>query len=148
MTFLEQALKPFESVMKHSKTLSLEEQEIIYAAAYGFYETGDHEKSAGYFIHLVMTNPFEKRFWKGLASARQMQKEHKAALHAWAIVCLLDNQDPFPHFHAAENLYQLEEKQEAQKALRCAEALLQEHQGHKALKNKIQSLKLCPKPIH
>ena len=139
--FIEQALKPFETVMKHQKNLSLEEQEIIYAAAHGFYEHGDYEKSAGNFVHLVMTNPFEKKFWKGLASARQMQKEYKAALHAWAIVCLLDDQDPFPHFHAAENLHQLQEKEEAMKALACAEALLKEEQGHRMLKNKIHSLK-------
>ncbi|HSX12512.1 MAG TPA: tetratricopeptide repeat protein [Rhabdochlamydiaceae bacterium] len=137
--FLEQAFKPFGEAYKNRKQLSIKEQEILYGVAFSFYETGNYEKATGFFTELVLSNPFVVSFWKGLASAKQMAQDYKAALHAWAIVCILDAKDPLPHFHAAENLYQLQEKTEALKALNCAEALLQKEQV--ALKQKIGFLK-------
>lgn len=137
--FLEEAFKPFKEVYKNRKQLSLEEQEILYGISFGFYEAGQYEKASGFFTQLLLSNPFEVSFWKGLASSQQMAQDYKAALHAWAMVCILDAQDPLSHFHAAENLYQLQEKEDALKALLCAEKLLKKEDD--ALKQKIQFLK-------
>lgn len=131
--------EPFGAIYKNRKQLSLEEQEIIYGAAFGFYEAGQYEKAAGFFTQLLVANPLIADFWKGLASAKQMASDYKAALHAWAIVCILDDKEALPHFHAAEILFQLQEKEEAQKALACASALLKENEA--ALKQKIAFLK-------
>lgn len=106
-----------------AKVLDSQEQETLYAAAFGLYEQGDYEKAAGFFTHLIFQTPFERRFWKGLAATRQMQKEYKAALHAWGILCFLIPEDPLPHFHAAECLLSMGEVSEALKALNCAEKL-------------------------
>lgn len=102
-------------------SLNASEQETVYAAAYGFYETGAYSKAAEFFTHLIFHNPFEKRFWKGLASARQMSGDYQAALHAWAILCFLAPDDPLPHFHSAECLISMGEQNEAIQALHCAE---------------------------
>lgn len=106
------------------KPFSAKERETLYAAAYGMYEVGDYEKGADLFTHLILHDPFDVRFWKGLAAARQMQKLYLDALKAWAITCHLSGQDPMGHFHAAECYLSLDEIEEAKKALRCAEGLL------------------------
>ena len=96
------------------------ELEILYRAAYGMYEVGDYEKGAELFTKLCLNDPFDIRFWKGLASCRQMLKECKAALHAWGVVALLGNHPPAAHFHAAECYLSMGDVEEAKKALRLA----------------------------
>ncbi|NGX46017.1 MAG: hypothetical protein K940chlam2_01198, partial [Chlamydiae bacterium] len=97
-----------------------EEAEKLYAAGFGLYEVGDHETAEKLFTRLTLQFPFEKRFWKGLASARQMAKSYKEALHAWAILCFLEGRDPAPQFHAAECLISLGDLGQAGDALECA----------------------------
>jgi len=120
MTFSE-SLKEFGF---EGEALSLQERETVYSAAYGMYEVGDYERAAGLFTELVLNEPFELRFWQGLASCRQMNKEYKAALHAWSIVCLMGGQKPISHFHAAECYLSLGDLKEASKALQCAQKSL------------------------
>ncbi len=136
MTFID-SLKAlgFEGELK---PLSLQERETVYAAAYGMYEVGDYERSAGLFTQLILNEPFELRFWKGLASSRQMNREYKAALHAWSIVCLMGGQQPISHFHAAECYLSIGELKEAAKALQCAQFFLPDSDP---LSSKIEELK-------
>lgn len=109
---------------KAAKPLSPKERETVYAAAYGMYEVGDYVRAAKLFTQLVLCDPFELRFWKGLASSRQMNREYPDALHAWGVACLLDGSQSLPHFHAAECYLSLGELSEAAKALECAKTLL------------------------
>jgi hypothetical protein len=53
--------------------------------------------------------------------------------------CLIDDTNPFPHFHAAESLFSLSEKEEGLKALKTAEAL--DIKG--VLRGKIEALRLA-----
>ena len=138
---LQKILAPMEPVLKTFHKLNPEEKEAFYAAAYGFYQTGDYEKSEQFFTHLVLNDPFDKRFWKGVASSRQMQKKYQEALHSWSVLCLFDPKNPLPHFHAAECLLSLNQYEEAEKALNCSERLIDETH---LLKEKIIDLKnLC-----
>lgn len=121
------------------EAFSVEEQEELYVIAYRSYESGNYAQSVGFFTKLVLCNPFSPKFWKGLASAEQMQNQYSAALHAWSIYTLLEDKDPYAHFHAAECLLSLEEKQDALKALIAAESHLGDNDS--ALRNKIEILK-------
>ena len=125
--------------MSAEEAFSVEEQEELYVHAYRSYESGDYAQSAGLFTKLVLCNPFSQKFWKGLASAEQMQSQYRAALHAWSIYTLLEDKDPYAHFHAAECLLSLEEKQDALKALSAAESHLLDRDT--ALRSKIEILK-------
>jgi len=139
MTFFnewEEELKPLGS---KRKPLNQKDREIVYAAAFGLYEGGDYEQSSLFFTKLVLEDPFEIRFWKGLASSHQMLRNYQEALHAWGIVCILGNHDSIAHFHAAECYLSMNELQEAKKALQCAEKSLTEKSS---LFEKIQLLKL------
>lgn len=117
---MKEFLGPLSKPLETLTPLKPEEREVVYAAAFGLYEVGDYPKAAGFFTHLILQDPFEVRFWKGLASSRQMAKEYTAALHAWAVLSLLYNQDPLPHFHAAECLISVGNEVDALKALQLA----------------------------
>lgn len=95
----------------------------LYTSAYARYESGLYEDAAEIFTKLTLLDPQESLYWKGLASAKQMSKKYQAALYAWGVVVLLCEEDPLPHFHAAECLLSLEKKEEAKKALASATRL-------------------------
>lgn len=97
-----------------------EQEEEFYGIAFGLYERGDYRGAAQLFTQLILTDPFTQEYWRGLASAKQMAREYQAAVHAWSLVALLKEEDPLPHFHAAECLLSLDEKEEALKALDAA----------------------------
>jgi len=127
MAYLEEIIKeknsllaPLKEQIEAMAPFGAEEIETIYAAAFGLYEGGDYKKAAGLFTHLIFHDPFEPRFWKGLASAEQMGKRYTEALHAWAVLSLINPELAEAHFHAAECLLSCGDKEEAQKALRLA----------------------------
>lgn len=100
--------------------------ENCYASAFGLYDIGNYEEAAGLFTFLALQDPFDARFWKGLASSRQMNREYQAALPAWANYCLLSREDPMGHFHAGECFLSMGEKNQALKAFQLAEVDLKE----------------------
>ena len=114
-------------------------QEDIYALGYSSYTAGNFAQAVQLFTTLVLKNPFEGKFWRGLASAQQMETKYREALQAWALVAMLDDADPLPHFHAAECLTSLNERADAAKALDMAEKRLKV--GSENLRQKIQLLR-------
>ncbi len=105
---------------KEISRVPLEKEREFYAIAYGLYDKGDYRGSAQLFTQLALTDPFCEHYWRGLASSKQMAREYLAAIHAWGLVALLNEETPEPHFHAAECLLSLEEKEDALKALNRA----------------------------
>lgn len=136
---LQKILSPLDPALKSAKKLDEQQIELFYAAAYGFYHVGDYEKSEQFFTHLIFNDPYDKRFWKGIASARQMQKKYHEALNSWSVLCIFDEKNPTAHFHAAECLFSLNEKEEAMKALASCERFIEE-ENH-PLKEKILHLR-------
>ncbi|MCI0382598.1 MAG: hypothetical protein L0207_06080 [Chlamydiae bacterium] len=113
------------------------ERELLYLNGYNFYEIGDYQKSSLFFMRLVLADPLEKKYWKGFASSRQMEKKYEEATHGWACYSFLDPENPIAHIHAAECFLSLEENIEAKKALSCAENL----PLNEDLKKRVDSLK-------
>ncbi len=136
MIFIE-ALKNSFPGFADLQDLPAREKETLYGAAYGIYESGEYEKGANLFTRLLLHDPYDLRFWKGLASCHQMLCEYKEALYAWSIVSLLGENPPQAHFHAAECYLSLEDRDEAKKALNCAKHFLQ---NNDPLKRKIEQL--------
>lgn len=126
--------------------LSLAEQDIIYGSGFGLYEKGNYLEASELFTQLLLENPYDIRYWRGLAAARQMEKNYEMALNAWALVAILEDKDPLPHYHAAECLLSMGDKDEAQKALLAAEDRL----GISSLDNlreKIECLKTMQETV-
>lgn len=122
-----------------STLIAPEDFPSIYAAATSSYEAGDYEKASLLFHSLTQSAPFEEVHWRGLASSKQMLLDYEASLHAWSIVFLLNEQDPWVHFHAAECLLSLGQNTDARKALDMADARSKENDEE--LRNKIELLR-------
>ncbi|MBP9840794.1 MAG: hypothetical protein KBC64_00020 [Simkaniaceae bacterium] len=88
--------------------------------AYTLYAASNYTDSETLFKSLTQELPLSRRNWFGLASSLMMQKKYEDALMPWAMTALLSDEDPMPHFHAAECLFSLGQKEEAQKALLLA----------------------------
>lgn len=110
---------------------------MLYQAAFSFYNQGDYQKAIELFTQLVVIDAFDEANWRGLASSHQMMGNYQDAIQAWALVAILNPKDPYAHFHAAECLLSLNEKEEALKALKCAEKNTQDG----SLRTKIELLK-------
>lgn len=136
-TSLQELLSSFSLPTSPATHFSPEEQKMLYETGYSFYEANDWSRAADIFMQLILSDPFEERYWRGLASSRQMESKYRDAVHAWALVALLAEKDPLAHFHAAECLFSLNEKEEAKKALASAEA----RNPTEELKGKIELLK-------
>lgn len=93
------------------------EVEQFYAYAFAQYESGNWNEAADVFRVLCTRRPFESRFWFGLGATLQEAESYRDALQAWAMAALLNEKDPFPHFHAAECYFSMQDAEEAGKAL-------------------------------
>ncbi len=138
--FLEKAALKLQSTSTLKKW-NLEEQKTLQLSAISFYQQKNYSLAEPLFTQLCISNPFEESFWRGLASSLQMLSKCKEALQAWCIVALLQDNDPLPHFHAAECFFILKEKEETRKALLQAEKRLEGSKDPETLKNNIALLK-------
>ena len=103
--------------------ISLQLECQFYGAAFEFYENGNYREATKLFTQLVLTDPYSENYWRGLASSKQMVKDYQASLHGWSMVALFQENDPLPHFHAAECCLALDDKEDALKALDAALSL-------------------------
>ena len=128
MTFIA-AVEEFKETLGitgEKPSFSKRERETIYAVAFGKYDIGAYKDAADFFTQLILHDPYDPRFWKGLAASCQMQKEYQASLHAWAVHALLSGHSTTSHFHAAECYLSMGEIEEAKKALKMAEMHINE----------------------
>jgi len=97
--------------------------QAVYLNALSEYEAGKYDQASDLFCLLSEELPLQPEVWKGLAACSQVRKDYPEALMAWSMAAALDNQDPSPHFHAAECLFAKGEVLEAKKAIRTALSL-------------------------
>jgi len=114
-----------------------EDISLLYSLGVNLYDHSQYEDAKVIFQRLVLAKPHEQRFWVALGACLQMLRSYEEALTAWAMASLIEDQDPIPHFHAAECLFSSEKYSEAYKALQEAKQRLQ---GHEPLSRKIQAL--------
>jgi type III secretion system low calcium response chaperone LcrH/SycD len=113
-----------EQLTNLAKDVTLIDARSFYVHAYALYEAGEFQKAADVFRVLSMRYPLEPYFWFGLASCHQEQRNFKDALNAWAMNSLLDSENPYPHFHAAQCAYAFGAKHDASLAIQEAEKRL------------------------
>lgn len=101
--------------------MTQEDIDLFYELAFNLYQAGDYKQAEELFRRTILAKPLEKRHWQGLASCLQMQNRYEEALVPWSMCCLVDPENPLPHFHAAECLLSLEDIEEAFKALKACE---------------------------
>ena len=112
---------------------------LLYELGYHLYQAEDFSKASELFQRLIVSKPFEPTYWQSYASSLQMQSRFREALDAWSMWCILEPNSPLPHFHAAEALLSLGEKEEGLKALTSAE----KRDTTDSLKEKIEALRMA-----
>ena len=118
----------------------MKEEEIEQFYAYGFaqYGSGNWGQAADVFRVLCTRRPMEGKFWFALGATLQEAGSYQDALYSWAMASLLNREDPYPHFHAAECCLSLQMTQDAAKALKETETRIQDDHP---LKEKVTLLK-------
>jgi type III secretion system low calcium response chaperone LcrH/SycD len=116
-----------------------EDISLLYSLGFNLYNQEDYLQAKIIFQRLVIAEPHEKKFWMALGASLQMLKLYEDALVAWAMASFLQDEDPLPHFHAAECLLCIGKYEEVHKALHEAKQRLNPHQDT-LLSKKITSL--------
>jgi type III secretion system low calcium response chaperone LcrH/SycD len=119
-------MKELIDTVEESDVLSNTAAEQFYSFAFAQYQCGDLKKATDAFHVLCARRPLEARFWFGLGATLQEDKCYEGALRAWAMTALLDRDNPYPHFHAAECACSIANFDDAKHALREAKKRLTE----------------------
>ncbi|MBA3816248.1 MAG: SycD/LcrH family type III secretion system chaperone [Parachlamydiaceae bacterium] len=82
--------------------LSAEEGSLLYTLAYHLYESGKYEDSKQIFRFLTICEPFDRRFWLGLAASYQLLKDYAEAIECYSVAAVQEPNDPYVHLHAAD----------------------------------------------
>jgi len=131
-------IKNGEAIGRDSK-FSKEDINSLYSLGYGLYNSGDLAEAETIFRRLILAEPLIQRNWIGFAATLQMEDQFHEALSGWSMACLLNDEDPLPHFHAAECYLSLKNTSEALAALTACEERLKDQ--HKHLRIKIDALR-------
>lgn len=113
------ALKEFGdgATLRAMRGLSDEEMEAIYAMGVNFYKAGNYADAEKVFRFLTLFDHLNSRYWTGLGSLRQVQRQFAAAIEAYRFASFLDLENPKPMYYAAECHLSLGQKDEARAAL-------------------------------
>jgi len=122
--------------------MSEEMVENLYSFAHGFYSNGKYKEAVDVFRFLIALRVRSHRFWKGLGASLQMTGAYREAVDAYSWAALLDpnDNDPAPHFHAAECLCSLNQTQRALQALKSAAFLAKKEKKHHDMLPRINAL--------
>ncbi|MCI5053087.1 MAG: tetratricopeptide repeat protein [Simkaniaceae bacterium] len=141
---IEEALEKIGERVKEGKSTGVipekteQDEKTLYTLGYTLYQSGDLEGGENVFRKLVAQFPMNRENWFGLASVLQVKRKFSHALVAWSMACLFDDEDPQPHYHAAECLLSLNDQEEALEALKASEMRIQSE--HHPLRSKIATL--------
>lgn len=117
---------------------SPEAENALYAIAFDHYNHARYDQSIQLFKLLTWQNKQHRAGWMGLAASLQMLKQFEPAIAAYGYAAILQEKDPYVHFHAAECYFALGNKVKALQALESALACA----TTKELKDQFNFLKL------
>lgn len=100
--------------------LTPDSMEVIYLVAYNHYTAGKYEEAEKVFRLLTTLNHFERKYWKGLAAAREALKQFEPALQCYGYLGMMDGNDPYPALQAAKCLLALGRPKDAESGLIAA----------------------------
>jgi type III secretion system low calcium response chaperone LcrH/SycD len=120
----------FQTLIQKAEGTPPIDTEAFYAQAYAHYQAHQSSEAAEFFTVLCARKPMESRFWLGLAASLQESQHYEKALSAWAMAALLEPKDPYPHFHAAQCAFSLNQMEDAFLALKEARQIIEQDPAH------------------
>lgn len=125
--------------------------EGIYAQAYRLYNTGKYKDALQLFRLLGSLAPTEARYILGMAACFHLLKEFNDALETYAVVAILDPNNPIPFYHASDCLIQQNDPYSAIIMLELALKTAKDKPEYKTLRDRvvmtIESLKAKTKEM-
>lgn len=70
--------------------------------AFQFYQQADYKKAASAYSYLTVLNPYEYKFWMGLAISKQSDRLYEEAIVGFTMAEAIDPENPTPHLHLAQ----------------------------------------------
>jgi type III secretion system low calcium response chaperone LcrH/SycD len=104
-------------VLKDFSPITDEETEAVYAQAFNLVNQRQYERAEKLFEMLCQLDHFEAKFWMGLGICRQQKKNFEQAVKAYAMVGMLDQENPMPALRAAECYMALQQWEPAESGL-------------------------------
>lgn len=104
-------------ILKDFSPFTDEETEAVYAQAYRLVNQGQFEQAEKLFEMLCQLDHFGAKYWMGLGICRQQRKSFEQAASAYAMVGILDHENPMPALRAAECYMALQQWEAAESGL-------------------------------
>ena len=120
--------------------LSDDSVETLYSTGYELYRNGKYEDAKAFFKMLTLIDPSLRRNWMGLGACQQMLKEFESATTSYGIAAVIDPDDPYVHWHAADCFLQSGEKDKAIATLSSAIIVAKQQHEHLSLVSKLELL--------
>lgn len=114
--------------------------ETLYATGYELYRNGKYGDAKDFFKLLAITDPSSRRYWMGQGACHQMLKEYDNAVNCYSVAAVLDPDDPYVHWHAADCFFQKGERQKAIDTLSSALIVAKHKEEHLVLVPKLELL--------
>lgn len=116
----EDVMRFFNEGGNFEQILGLTEKEMATRYSYAFdrFDQGLYKDALEIFSYLSILNPMKKKYWLAMAATRVRMQDLEGALHQYAIVSILDADDPEPHYYSAFCYIGLHQKEEAIKSLK------------------------------
>lgn len=132
-------MKPKE---KPTPQFSQDAIEALYASGFSLYESGKYVNAVHFFRFLTLIDMNTRKHWMGLGASHQMLKEYENALQSFGYAALLNENDPYAHFHAAECFFALKQTDQGEQALASAETVaLRQQKQYETLLARISLIK-------
>jgi len=94
-----------------------EQLEAVYSVGFNFYKTGRYDEAEKVFRPLMLLDFYNAKYAFAFASSLQAQRKFEQATRAYAMVTILDAEDPRPLYHTAECMLALGDQEQALAAL-------------------------------
>ncbi len=122
------------------KGLKPETLETMYSVAHTLYESNQYQKAREIFQTLTLLNHFEYKYFFGLASCLQMEKNYERAAHTFGLCYMLEPEEPAVPFHSAYCHMMLGDYKAAKSGFYAAALWAGEKKEYAALKERAQML--------
>jgi type III secretion system low calcium response chaperone LcrH/SycD len=121
-------------------SLSADSVETLYSNGYELYRNGKYEDAKAFFKILTLLDPSIRRNWMGLGACHQMIKEYDTAIACYGVAAVINPDDPYAHWHAADCFFQKDEKKKAVETLSSAIITAKQCDKHLSLVAKLELL--------
>ncbi len=125
-----------QTSIKDMVGMSDESIESLYSHAYLLYNTGRYKDAIQVFRLLTLLNALESKYIMGLAACFHMMKEFRTAASSYALVSVIDPENPVPYYHASDCYIQMGDKLSAATMLDLAIKRAQDKPEFAALKKR------------